>query len=49
MGIGSEGYESLRAKRRFVGIELKESYHRQAVQVLDGVDRQADLFAVAEA
>ena len=29
-GIGSEGYESLRHNRRFVGIELKESYWRQA-------------------
>jgi len=25
-GIGSEGYESLRLKRKFIGIELKESY-----------------------
>jgi hypothetical protein len=30
-GIGSEGYVSLRAGRRFVGIELKESYRRQQV------------------
>ena len=25
-GIGSEGYESLRRKRRFIGVELKKSY-----------------------
>lgn len=30
-GIGSEGYEALRFGRRFVGVELKESYYRQAV------------------
>ena len=30
MGIGSEGYESIRADRRFVGIELKASYFEQA-------------------
>lgn len=31
MGIGSEGVMALRAGRRFVGIELKESYWREAV------------------
>lgn len=30
-GIGSEGYVSLELGRRFIGIELKESYFRQAV------------------
>jgi DNA modification methylase len=29
-GIGSEGYVSLSMKRRFIGIELKESYYNQA-------------------
>ncbi len=29
-GIGSEGYQALKQGRRFVGIELKESYYRQA-------------------
>lgn len=29
-GIGSEGFESIRAGRRFVGIELKASYYEQA-------------------
>lgn len=28
-GIGSEGYESLRMGRKFVGIELKESYYKE--------------------
>ena len=34
MGIGSEGWASLKAGRRFVGVELKESYYRQAVKNL---------------
>ena len=29
-GIGSEGYESIKAGREFVGIELKQSYFEQA-------------------
>ena len=44
MGIGSEGVESLREKRRFVGVELKEAYFRQAVKALDAVDRQRGMF-----
>ena len=32
MGIGSEGYVALREGRRFVGIELKESYFGQSVK-----------------
>ena len=35
MGIGSEGYVSLKMFRKFVGIELKESYYNQAVRNLD--------------
>lgn len=31
MGIGSEGYKALEMGRKFVGIELKESYYRVAV------------------
>lgn len=30
-GIGSEGYVSLQEGRRFVGVELKDSYYRQSV------------------
>lgn len=44
MGIGSEGVMSLRRGRRFVGIELKESYWRQACRYLDSEERQGDLF-----
>jgi len=29
-GIGSEGYEAVKADRRFIGVELKESYFSQA-------------------
>lgn len=30
MGIGSEGYQSILMNRKFIGIELKESYYKQA-------------------
>lgn len=36
-GIGSEGYVSLKLGRQFVGIELKESYFKQAVKNLESV------------
>lgn len=44
MGIGSEGVSSLKLKRKFFGVELKESYWRQAVRYLDAQDNQEDLF-----
>lgn len=44
MGIGSEGVVSLKLGRKFIGIELKESYWKQACKYLDAQDRQADLF-----
>lgn len=34
MGVGSEGYQSLKAGRRFVGTELKPSYFHQARKYL---------------
>jgi DNA modification methylase len=43
MGIGSEGVMSLNLGRRFIGIELKESYWRQSVKNLDAADRQLSL------
>lgn len=46
-GIGSEGYVSLQAGRRFVGVELKESYFRQAEQNLGAALSQNGLFAAA--
>lgn len=45
MGIGSEGYQSLKLGRRFLGIELKESYFLQAVANLKGAASQKDMFA----
>lgn len=46
MGIGSEGYCALKAGRRFVGIELKETYWRQACDSLGSLDAQSNMFAV---
>jgi DNA modification methylase len=34
-GIGSEGFVSIKTNRRFVGIELKQSYYDQAVKNLE--------------
>jgi DNA modification methylase len=42
-GIGSEGVESIRQKRRFVGIELKPSYWRVACDNLRRAEHEADL------
>jgi DNA modification methylase len=39
-GIGSEGYESVLMNRRFVGIELKESYYNQAVKNLQRAESE---------
>ena len=47
MGIGSEGYVALEMGRRFVGVELKQSYFTQATKNLAGVltNRAQDLFS----
>lgn len=46
MGIGSEGVVALRNRRKFVGVELKESYWRQASRHLAQAEANAaDLFA----
>ncbi len=46
MGIGSEGVMALKSRRKFIGIELKDSYFRQACRHLDAAERNAvDLFA----
>ncbi len=46
MGIGSEGVMAMKARRKFIGIELKDSYFRQACRQLDAAERNAvDLFA----
>lgn len=47
LGIGSEAYQSLKMHRKAVGIELKESYFRQAVKNCDRAitcEEQINLF-----
>ncbi len=45
MGIGSEGYMSLKAGRKFIGAELKESYFKLAIRNLElAKSTQYDLF-----
>lgn len=46
MGIGSEGWVSLKLGRKFLGVELKESYWRQACRYLDEVEGQGTLSLV---
>jgi hypothetical protein len=46
-GIGSEGFEAVKAGRRFLGFELKESYWKQAcanLRVAEQSKRQKGLF-----
>jgi len=40
MGIGSEGFVSIKQGRRFVGAELKGSYYKQAVLNLERAERE---------
>jgi DNA modification methylase len=47
MGIGSEGFMAVKAKRRFIGTELKEAYWNQACVNLAGAAAQLDFFDVA--
>jgi len=50
LGVGSEAFGAVSAGRRAVGIELKESYYRQAVKNLSAVrsdESNVDLFAMA--
>lgn len=45
-GIGSEGHVALQMGRKFVGVELKESYYQQAARNLYNANRvTGDLFA----
>lgn len=39
-GIGSTGYEAIKAGRRFLGFELKESYYTQAVKNLKSAEKE---------
>ena len=42
MGIGSEGYESLKMGRKFIGVELKESYYNLAVRNLHDAENELE-------
>lgn len=44
MGIGSEGVTAIKLKRKFIGIELKQSYFKHAARYLEAQERQEDLF-----
>jgi hypothetical protein len=48
-GIGSEGHVALDRRRRFVGIELKESYFRQCVANLEAATAARDLPSLFDA
>jgi hypothetical protein len=50
-GIGSEGYESIRLGRKFVGFELKTQYAEVAARNLRAAERandQQSLFSASE-
>jgi len=45
-GVGSTGYEALRARRKYIGFELKAEYAAQAnLNLQDAADHGADMFA----
>ena len=46
MGIGSEGYGSLRLDRKFIGVELKDSYYKIAIKNLKSVKNQLKPFEI---
>lgn len=41
-GVGSEGYEAVKMGRKFIGIELKESYFKAAIKFLTEADNLAN-------
>jgi hypothetical protein len=43
MGIGSEGYMSIKMNRKFVGIELKEIYWNAAIKYMSEVEKDKSL------
>lgn len=40
-GIGSEGFQSIKSGRKFVGVELKTSYFDQACEFLDQAEQES--------
>jgi DNA modification methylase len=50
MGIGSEGFCAMKLKRKFLGVELKDSYFRQACRNIEAAAKSAEsLFDYAAA
>lgn len=50
-GIGSEGFEAIKAARRFVGVELKRTYWEQAIRNMHRAEVEAgqgDLFSAVD-
>ena len=47
-GIGSEGFVSLDLDRKYIGVELKESYWRQACANLANARKQETMFSELE-
>jgi len=47
MGIGSEGVTSIKLRRKFIGIELKQAYWKQACRYIESEERQGGLFEAA--
>ena len=43
-GIGSEGVVALRQGRKFLGIELKESYYKTAIRNLTNACKQTSIY-----
>jgi DNA modification methylase len=39
-GIGSEGYQAIKMGRKFIGIELKQSYYNCAVKNLIKIENK---------
>jgi len=38
MGVGSEVYGAVKKGRKAIGIELKESYYKQAIRNLESIE-----------
>ena len=41
-GIGSEGFEAVKNKRKFIGIELKKSYYDQCVLNMQAAEKESE-------
>jgi hypothetical protein len=48
MGIGSEGYVALQQRRKFIGIELKDTYFKAACENIGDVEAQPSMLEAAE-